>query len=234
MAAIRRGTASPRRCAPCRPGRRRAVDHHRRGPRRFWTAPKRPSTQANSRCLPSRVSIPRMAGIKGPSAPRRLSAPSWGRQGHQAVAACGARAADARRRRADVLRERLIRDVDGCHRRAGADLQADVVFYYGSKEELFGARLNRGQLLIDAVRADLNFKANGTSSRARANCCGTPSIWCCTTSTPTVLDRALHPGHQFAGLRPHRPGRAAQDHHHLVAWLLEAGTRHPEPDTTST
>ena len=61
-----------------------------------------------------------------------------------------------------------------------------LYIYYGSKEELFGACLNRelGRF-IDAVRADLNFKGERDLSRARANCCGTPSIWRCTTSTPT-------------------------------------------------
>jgi AcrR family transcriptional regulator len=65
---------------------------------------------------------------------------------------------------------------------AKAEISKPMLYlYYGSKEELFGACLDREMTrFVDGVREEIDL------SRARKTCCATLSWRSCATSTPTA------------------------------------------------
>ena len=132
------------------------------------------------------------------------------------------------RRRADVLGQRLPRDFDGRHRHRGADPSRCSTCITGSKEELFGACPEPGTGAASSRRWGCRHRHRAV----RMTRCAARSCRCCATSTPiNVLDRAVYAGHQFAGLRAHRPG-GREKIIDMAARLLEEGTRKSrEPDT---
>jgi AcrR family transcriptional regulator len=106
-----------------------------------------------------------------------------------------------------------------------------LYLYYGSKEELFGACLNRelGRF-IDAVRADVNTKGALKQSPREL--------------LRHTIDSVLHyiDANRASWIVLYTQATSSQAFAHtvregrekiidLVARLLEAGTRHPEPDT---
>ena len=74
-----------------------------------------------------------------------------------------------------------------------------LYLYYGSKEDLFGACLNREMSrFIDAVRADIDFRPEPEGPAAQHHRV-VPALH---RRQPGVVDRDVHPGHQFASVRP--------------------------------
>ena len=108
-----------------------------------------------------------------------------------------------------------------------------LYLYYGSKEELFGVCLNRelGRF-IDAVRADLNFKGEGDLKQSprellRHTIDSVLHYIDANRASWIVLYTQATSSQAFAHTVREGRGRIID----LVARLLEAGTRHPEPDT---
>ena len=85
---------------------------------------------------------------------------------------------------------------------AQAEISKPMLYlYYGSKEELFGACLDRElSRFVDAVRADIDFKQSPKDLLRNA----VLSFLQLHRHQPRVVDRAVHPGHQLAGVRAHR------------------------------
>ena len=93
---------------------------------------------------------------------------------------------------------------------AKAEISKPMLYlYYGSKEDLFGACLDRELArFIEAVRADIDF-SQPPRDMLRNTIGVVPELH---RRQPGVLDRAVHPGHQFAGVRPHG-ARGPRAHH---------------------
>ena len=84
---------------------------------------------------------------------------------------------------------------------AEAEISKPMLYlYYGSKEELFGACLDREltRFVDDGAQQDrLHAEPKGLAAQ---RCSRVPELH---RREPRVLDGALHPGHQLAGVRPH-------------------------------
>ena len=85
---------------------------------------------------------------------------------------------------------------------AQAEISKPMLYlYYGSKEELFGACLDRELTrFVDTVRGRDRLQAE--PERPAAQC--RPVVPELHRHQPCLVDRALHPGHQLAGVRAHR------------------------------
>ena len=96
-----------------------------------------------------------------------------------------------------------------------------LYLYYGSKEVVRRVPGPPGTgRFIEAVGADIDIK------QAPRTCCAARSCRCCAHRRQSgVLDRAVHAGHQFPGLRAHRPG-GREKIIDMVARLL--GWRNPK------
>ena len=76
-----------------------------------------------------------------------------------------------------------------------------LYLYYGSKEELFGACLDRELTrFVDEVRTKIDFERRAEGIVAQRGA-GVPELH---RRASRVLDGALHPGHQLAAIRPYR------------------------------
>ena len=102
-----------------------------------------------------------------------------------------------------------------------------LYLYYGSKEELFGACLNRelGRF-IDAVRADIDLKQPARELLRRTISSVLQYIDANRASWIVLYTQATS-SQAFAHTVREGRGKIID----LVARLLEAGTRHPEPGT---
>ncbi len=111
---------------------------------------------------------------------------------------------------------------------AKAEISKPMLYlYYGSKEELFGACLNRELTrFIDAVRADINADQSPKDLLRNAILSFMQYIDANRASWIVMYTQATN---SQAFVQAVRQGRERITE--LVAGLLRAGTRHPEPDT---
>ncbi len=102
-----------------------------------------------------------------------------------------------------------------------------LYLYYGSKEELFGACLNRelGRF-IEAVRSDIDLKA-GPRELLRRTIVSVLTYIDANRASWIVLYTQATSSQAFAHTVREGRGKIID----LVARLLESGTRHPEPGT---
>src|ERR1700681_1943395 len=111
---------------------------------------------------------------------------------------------------------------------AEAEISKPMLYlYYGSKEELFGACLNRELArFIEAVRADIDLKQN-PKDLLRDTILSFMRYIDANRASWIVLYQQCTSSQMFA--KQLRDGRERVID--LVARLLQAGTRNPEPDT---
>ncbi|MCG5432039.1 TetR/AcrR family transcriptional regulator [Mycobacterium sp. MYCO198283] len=102
-----------------------------------------------------------------------------------------------------------------------------LYLYYGSKEELFGACLNRelGRF-IEAVRADIDFTQQSPKDLLRNAVVSFLSYIDANRASWIVLYTQATSSQAFA----HTVREGRERIIEIVARLLQAGTRHPDPD----
>ena len=149
---------------------------------------------------------------------RALHCLPWSKQSVE-----GARMAGGTKRLPRAVREQQMLDaavqmfsVNGYHETSMDAIAAEaqiskpmLYLYYGSKEELFGACLDRELTrFVDDVRKQDRLHAEPKRVAAQRRS-GVPELH---RREPGVVDGAVHPGHQLAGVRPHGARGSRADH----------------------